>query len=316
MRIRSIKPSFFVNDELGRCDPRTRLLFIGLWCAADCEGRLLDRPARLRMEILPYDDVDMEVLLGQLCEGDWIRRYEVAGVRLIQVTKFRVHQRISGKELERKSEYPPPPDGWAPPEKKPRGRAPHTPGQRVYEKDLDEHGATHAAIGAGGDRGTPPPPVVAPPRDLVLEVLEHLNAAVGRSFRPVESNLKFIRARLKEDGVTFEGIVQMIDRQVLRWKGTDQAEYLRPETLFNATKFQGYYAAKDEPIHEGARVQNAGRFNPNAQLAGGEVDEYAVLGRTIGASPDTGAGVSGPAPAQGEPPAYPPAPSLTEPPPE
>lgn len=43
----------------------------------------------------------------------------------------------------------------------------------------------------------------------------------------------------------------MIDRQVARWKGTSQEEYLRPETLFNATKFDAYYAAREVPIANG-----------------------------------------------------------------
>jgi hypothetical protein len=38
----------------------------------------------------------------------------------------------------------------------------------------------------------------------------------------------------------------MIDRQVLRWKGdAKMEEYIRPATLFNKVKFDGYYAAKD-----------------------------------------------------------------------
>ena len=40
----------------------------------------------------------------------------------------------------------------------------------------------------------------------------------------------------------------MIIRQVKMWKGTSMAKYLRPETLFNKTKFDSYYAAKDLPI--------------------------------------------------------------------
>ena len=45
-----------------------------------------------------------------------------------------------------------------------------------------------------------------------------------------------------------EGVKKMIVRQCKRWKGTEMAEYLRPETLFNKTKFDGYYAARDLPV--------------------------------------------------------------------
>jgi uncharacterized phage protein (TIGR02220 family) len=61
--------------------------------------------------------------------------------------------------------------------------------------------------------------------------------------------LRIISARLNEDGVTLDGVRHMITRQVERWKDTPQAEYLRPETLFGKTKFQGYYANRDLPIN-------------------------------------------------------------------
>jgi len=84
------------------------------------------------------------------------------------------------------------------------------------------------------------------------EVLEALNRACGRVYRPVEANLAVISARLNEPGVSKEGVFRMVEAQVARWKGSDMEKYLRPETLFGATKFQGYYAMKDEvPKPEG-----------------------------------------------------------------
>lgn len=70
------------------------------------------------------------------------------------------------------------------------------------------------------------------------EVLEYLNQRAGTRFQMVESNLKFIRARLKTNSV---GVLKgVVDKQVNKWKGTDMQMYLRPETLFNATKFESY----------------------------------------------------------------------------
>jgi hypothetical protein len=55
-----------------------------------------------------------------------------------------------------------------------------------------------------------------------------------------------------------EGVKQMISRQVLKWKDDPKmCDYLRPETLFNKTKFDGYYAAKDVPIPSGGKSTNA-----------------------------------------------------------
>lgn len=65
-RARNIKPGFFANEDLAECDPLARLLFAGLWCLADREGRLEDRPKRIRAELLPYDSCDADELLNQL----------------------------------------------------------------------------------------------------------------------------------------------------------------------------------------------------------------------------------------------------------
>jgi uncharacterized phage protein (TIGR02220 family) len=73
----------------------------------------------------------------------------------------------------------------------------------------------------------------------------YLNAKInGRYVSSAESNRKFIRARLRE-GYTFDDFKRVIDNQWIKWKDTDMAEYMRPETLFNATKFQSYINAPD-----------------------------------------------------------------------
>ncbi|MGE5594787.1 MAG: hypothetical protein ACM3S1_01980 [Hyphomicrobiales bacterium] len=67
-------------------------MFQGLWCAADREGRLVDDPARLKVEILPYDKVSVDRLLQSLHEAGFIVRYESGGRRYIQVVNFARHQ--------------------------------------------------------------------------------------------------------------------------------------------------------------------------------------------------------------------------------
>ncbi len=100
MRARNIKPGFFKNEKLGTKDPLARILFEGLWCMADREGRLEDRPARIKAEILPYDNCDIESLLSSLATGDdpFVLRYESEGRRFIQVVHFLKHQNPHLKE--------------------------------------------------------------------------------------------------------------------------------------------------------------------------------------------------------------------------
>lgn len=90
-------------------DPRTRLLFIGLWCLADCEGRLEDRPSRIKVEVLPYEErFNVEAALNELHQAGLIMRYHANDARFIQVLAFKTHQRITGKEAETTSRFPAP----------------------------------------------------------------------------------------------------------------------------------------------------------------------------------------------------------------
>lgn len=91
-RLRTLKPGFFTNDELGELPPLARILFAGLWCLADREGRLYDRPKRIKAEALPFDRCNVDQLLGLLAERGFILRYSVNGEACIQIVNFRKHQ--------------------------------------------------------------------------------------------------------------------------------------------------------------------------------------------------------------------------------
>jgi hypothetical protein len=108
MRTRALKPSFFENEILAKLPPLTRIFFQGLWCAADREGRLEDRPERLRAKILPYDiSANADQMLAELAGGDdpFVIRYAVDGKRYIQIATFAKHQRPHANESP--STYPP-----------------------------------------------------------------------------------------------------------------------------------------------------------------------------------------------------------------
>lgn len=106
-RARLIKPGFFTNDELAEVPLEGRLLFAGIWTIADREGRLEDRPKRIKAEVMPFDNIDTEALLADLESRGFITRYTVAGQRLIQVTSFLKHQSPHPREVP--SKLPPPP---------------------------------------------------------------------------------------------------------------------------------------------------------------------------------------------------------------
>lgn len=103
-RARNIKPSFFKNEDLADLDSSDRLLFIGLWCLADREGRLEDRPRRIKIELFPGDGYDVEGGLANLAGKGFIHRYEVDGFVVISLPNFLRHQ--SPHSTEKDSELP------------------------------------------------------------------------------------------------------------------------------------------------------------------------------------------------------------------
>jgi len=105
-RARNIKPSFFKNEILGKLDPLVSILFISLWTLADREGRLEDRPDRILAETFPYrrEITDINRYLTVLVSHGFIHRYEIDGLRLIQIAKFNKHQ--NPHNTEKASELP------------------------------------------------------------------------------------------------------------------------------------------------------------------------------------------------------------------
>jgi hypothetical protein len=99
-RIRSLKPDFFLDEDLAELSLWVRVLYEGLWCHADKEGRLKDRPQKLKAVIFPYDKYDVEDGLKRLAVPKvhspkhlpFIVRYEVNGERYIQILSWDNHQ--------------------------------------------------------------------------------------------------------------------------------------------------------------------------------------------------------------------------------
>ncbi|SIO39244.1 hypothetical protein SAMN05444172_1570 [Burkholderia sp. GAS332] len=104
-RARNIKPGVMENEALAELDPIARLLFIYLWMLADREGRLEDRPKKIKAKALPYDNIDADEILCALSENGFIVRYEVGGTKYIQIANFSKHQKPHSNETE--SEIPP-----------------------------------------------------------------------------------------------------------------------------------------------------------------------------------------------------------------
>lgn len=103
-RARNIKPSFFLNEDIVELPCEARLLFIGLWTLADREGRLENRPKKIKMSLFPADDINVSEQLSNISKFGFIELYNADDTDVIQITNFVKHQTPPG--LEKDSELP------------------------------------------------------------------------------------------------------------------------------------------------------------------------------------------------------------------
>jgi len=99
-RIRSVKPNLFGSYTMAKVPIEARFLFVGLFCEADDDGRLIDSPKRLAGSLFPHDEKVTEKRvngwLDALQEIGSIFRYTGPdGGRYIVIPQWLTHQRVS-----------------------------------------------------------------------------------------------------------------------------------------------------------------------------------------------------------------------------
>lgn len=153
-RQRLVKPEFFQHDELHRAELVSalplRVAYIGLWTQADRRGLFEWRPARLKLNILPFDDVDFGAVLDALESAGFVRSYVVDGKRFGCIPAFGKHQTFHAREEPAKHipDPPAPPQHGASP-------VPAPPQPGVSPSVTVTVTGTDAVTGADE---TPPPP--------------------------------------------------------------------------------------------------------------------------------------------------------------
>jgi uncharacterized phage protein (TIGR02220 family) len=78
--------------------------------------------------------------------------------------------------------------------------------------------------------------------DTADKVIDYLNSQAGTRYKHTDTNRKLINVRLKE--YTKREVFDVITKKANEWRGTEMERYLRPSTLFNATKFEEYLNQK------------------------------------------------------------------------
>lgn len=97
-RIRTIKPDFWTDPVMVGLPPLARLLYIGTWNFAICDqGHLEDDPFRLKLQILPAENCDVDYLIDMLVEAGRLVRLEVDGKPYLHVKRLADHQKVDGR---------------------------------------------------------------------------------------------------------------------------------------------------------------------------------------------------------------------------
>lgn len=105
--------------------------------------------------------------------------------------------------------------------------------------------------------------IVDDKREIAINTLNYLssknkvNYGIVRNGKKVfgKKHLELIFARLK-DGYIYEDFVKVIDFKYNDWINTDFAMYIRPETLFNKSKFESYLIAESNSVNKNKKLDN------------------------------------------------------------
>lgn len=95
-RIRSIKPEFWVSEQVLACKPVTRLLFIGMWNFCDDYGRMPFAPRTIKAQIFPDDPMSIDEIRDMVTElggNGLLVIYTANGREYLEITGWH-HQKI------------------------------------------------------------------------------------------------------------------------------------------------------------------------------------------------------------------------------
>jgi uncharacterized phage protein (TIGR02220 family) len=226
--VRILREGILTSERVDLLSPEGEVFYRRLMSVVDDFGRFSANPKLLRAACYPLrldtvKDTDIADWLEEVQNAGLVTLYESSAKHYLELADFR--QQVRAKE----SKYPHPPT---------------TAKQPLADAKQTQEGA-HLDGDGDGDGNTSGKP------DSARRILEYLNEQAGRSYQPVESNLRLILARLKE-GASEQQCKDVIDAKVQEWLNDSKwSKYLRPETLFNATKFAGYVGQLGAPSSGG-----------------------------------------------------------------
>ncbi|HAH0499064.1 TPA: transcriptional regulator [Escherichia coli] len=109
--------------------------------------------------------------------------------------------------------------------------------------------------------GQPDPEVVI--TDQARQVLSYLNQTTGSRYQVCSTSLENIRARLREQ-FTVDDLCLVVDYKNADWRDSEQAQYLRPATLFIPKNFPGYLQSATKWSSAGRPERVNGKWETNS----------------------------------------------------
>ncbi|CAH3477096.1 conserved phage C-terminal domain-containing protein [Citrobacter freundii] len=99
--------------------------------------------------------------------------------------------------------------------------------------------------------------------DQARQVLSYLNQTTGSRYQVCSTSLENIRARLRER-FTVDDLCLVVDYKNADWRDSEQAQYLRPATLFIPKNFPGYLQSATKWSAAGRPERVNGKWTANS----------------------------------------------------
>jgi uncharacterized phage protein (TIGR02220 family) len=246
MRSRSIKCTFFNDEKIGELSHTSRLLFIGLWCYADREGRFEYRPKQIKACVFPYDSINISKFMNEIIEKGMIKIYEIDEKKYGYIPRFFLYQHIHPNE--KRSLIPP------------------------YNEQNQCHVITGNYIkcqNTSSNVSECKPDILKSDilkSDILIdnilcnditgnaitsnditknvipynEIINYLNNILKSNYKPKNKQTRSLIKARWEEGFTLDDFKGVIDKKYNEWsKDENMCAYLRPITLFGK-KFESY----------------------------------------------------------------------------
>lgn len=95
---RILKSEFFTDYDVAQMPPLHRLFFQALWCQADRNGTLEDKPHQLKVRCMPYDTLDPVAVIDDLVARGFVVRFKVGDRQLLAIRTWSKNQSVNKNE--------------------------------------------------------------------------------------------------------------------------------------------------------------------------------------------------------------------------